>query len=85
MNLLLKVCFLLSIFLSSDALADNVVRVAAASDLRYAMAELTEYYQRQSGQQVNVTYGSSGQLATQIIHGAPYQIFFRPTRNILMS
>lgn len=51
--------------------------IAAASDLRYALEEVIgEYRKAHPGHQVEVIYGSSGKMTTQIINGAPYDIFF---------
>jgi decaprenylphospho-beta-D-ribofuranose 2-oxidase len=53
--------------------SDSVL-VAAASDLAIAMPELVEGFARQTGLRVEVTLGSSGQLAHQIAHGAPVDV-----------
>lgn len=54
--------------------------IAAASDLRYALeVVIGEYRKAHPGHQVEVIYGSSGKMSTQIINGAPCNIFFRPT------
>jgi molybdate transport system substrate-binding protein len=52
------------------------IRVAAASDLKYAMAELSEQFETQMGTKVNVTYGSSGNFFSQMQNGAPFDLFF---------
>lgn len=52
-----------------------VPRVAAASDLRFAMDELTQAYARETGRQVTVSYGSSGVFRQQIASGAPFELF----------
>jgi len=49
--------------------------IAAASDLKFALDELAAAYATASGQAVRVSYGSSGNLAQQIIQGAPFDIF----------
>jgi len=51
------------------------VRVAAASDLKFALAELADQYQRQSGQGVELNLGSSGQFAQQIRQGLPVDLY----------
>jgi molybdate transport system substrate-binding protein len=51
------------------------VRVAAASDLKFALAELAEQYRRQYGQGVELNLGSSGQFAQQIRQGLPVDLF----------
>jgi len=51
--------------------------IAAASDLRFALDELVEIYKQDNpSHNVTVIYGSSGRMTTQIVNGAPYDIFF---------
>ena len=52
------------------------IRVAAAADLKFAMGELAEKFEKQSGTKVNVTYGSSGNFFSQMRNGAPFDLFF---------
>ncbi len=54
----------------------QLLAVAAAADMRFALDELVEEFAQRSGAQARVTYGSSVQLATQISQGAPFDIFF---------
>ena len=49
--------------------------VAAASDLRPAFTELGERFQELAGIRVAFSFGSSGQLAEQIVNGAPFDLF----------
>lgn len=55
--------------------AGAAVRVAAASDLKFALAELAAQYQRQAGQPIQLSLGSSGQFAQQIRQGLPTDIY----------
>ncbi len=51
--------------------------IAAASDLRFALDEIIEVYRRDHpDHRFEVIYGSSGKITTQILNGAPYDIFF---------
>src|SRR5712664_3698409 len=52
------------------------IRIAAAADLKFAIGELTERFEKQSGTKVNVTYGSSGNFFSQMQNGAPFDLFF---------
>lgn len=52
------------------------VRVAAAADLKFAMDDLATQYQRQTGNKLDVTYGSSGNFFAQLQNGAPFDLFF---------
>jgi molybdate transport system substrate-binding protein len=57
--------------------ADEHITVAAAADLHHAMDKIVEAYQKNHpDQKVEVTYGSSGNLLTQIEQGAPFDLFF---------
>lgn len=59
---------------STDA-PRQAVLVAAASDLRFALAEVAELYQEDHGIEIQLTFGSSGNLARQIVQGAPFELF----------
>ncbi|MDP2247893.1 MAG: molybdate ABC transporter substrate-binding protein [Nitrosomonadales bacterium] len=64
------------LMMSFSSLADGEpIRVAAASDLKFAVEELAASYTRKTGHKLNLTFGSSGLLATQIRHGAPFHLF----------
>jgi len=52
------------------------LEVAAASDLRFALEEISALFQQQHRVRVRISFGSSGQLATQIEQGAPFDAFF---------
>lgn len=52
------------------------VRVAAAADLKFAMDDLVEQYQKRAAVRISVTYGSSGNFFSQIQNGAPFDLFF---------
>ncbi len=55
--------------------AAHTLTVAAASDLQGAFGEIGKSFERRAGCQVVITFGSSGQLAQQIEHGAPFDMF----------
>lgn len=71
---------LLSSVCASVALAaplDTHITVAAAADLHQAMDEVVAAYRHDyPDSRIDVTYGSSGNLLTQIEQGAPFEIFF---------
>lgn len=65
------------LLLVSSPHADEPMRIAAASDLRYALDEIVGVYrQAHPDAGIEVIYGSSGKMTTQIINGAPYDVFF---------
>jgi molybdate transport system substrate-binding protein len=54
---------------------DEELLVAAAADLRPAFDRLAASFEAETGQAVTVVYGSSGQLAQQLIEGAPADLY----------
>jgi molybdate transport system substrate-binding protein len=70
---------ILTVFLivaCSVAVSAQAIVVAAAADLSSALPELASAYQKQGGIEVKLSFGSSGNLATQIRNGAPFDVFF---------
>ena len=55
---------------------DNIL-IAAASNLRFAMHDICQDFQKENPSiQTKVSYGSSGNFFAQIKQGAPFDIFF---------
>lgn len=52
-----------------------VLRVAAASDLKFVLAHLLESFQKETGLKVEASFGSSGNFARQIRQGLPVHLF----------
>jgi molybdate transport system substrate-binding protein len=53
------------------------VKVTAAADLRYAMDEIAKLYMKNNpGSNIEVVFGSSGNAYTQILNGAPFDVYF---------
>jgi molybdate transport system substrate-binding protein len=57
------------------ALADGAPPVAAAADLKFALPEIAERFERETGERLRLTFGSSGSFTHQIEHGAPFELF----------
>ncbi|MET0287175.1 MAG: molybdate ABC transporter substrate-binding protein [Polyangiales bacterium] len=55
--------------------APPLIRVAAASDLTRAFEELRVAFERETKQNVAVTFGASGMLQKQVVAGAPFDVF----------
>jgi molybdate transport system substrate-binding protein len=61
---------------ASAATPRKTLRVAAASDLKFAMPSLVELYEkRHPGEKVEAIFGSSGSFVQQILSGAPLDLF----------
>jgi molybdate transport system substrate-binding protein len=59
---------------AGHALAGEVL-VAAASDLSFPIKEIISQFEKQTGNTVKLTLGSSGNFQAQISNGAPFDVF----------
>ena len=60
---------------SASIMAPDAPVVAAASSLQLAMPDIVAAFTAQTGREVRIAYGSSGNLARQIRQGAPFEMF----------
>lgn len=58
------------------AQATDEITVAAAADLNYALKDIAQRFTQSTGTQVKLSFGSSGNLYSQIQNGAPFDLFF---------
>jgi molybdate transport system substrate-binding protein len=72
---LIFVCTAIYALLAAPALAGQIT-VAAAADLTFALRDAAARFQRQTGNSVLLSYGSSGNFFSQVENGAPFDIFF---------
>jgi molybdate transport system substrate-binding protein len=70
---LLLLVFVLAACGRNDAPVEPLL-VAAASDLQFAFGEIGPLFEAETGQPVIFTFGSTGNLTTQIENGAPFDI-----------
>jgi len=68
--------FLLFLAFVASGAGASPIHVAAAADLNFALPELAERYQKDTGTMVIVSFGSSGNFYSQIQNGAPFDLFF---------
>lgn len=66
------ICLLLC---STVTVYADKLHIAAATNLRFILPELVEEFEQETGHHVSVSYAASGTLATQIQHGAPFELF----------
>src|SRR5499426_448037 len=71
-TIFLAICLMCSASLPSRAAE---VVVAAASDLGFAIKEIITDFERETGNKVRLSLGSSGTFAAQISNGAPFDVF----------
>jgi molybdate transport system substrate-binding protein len=72
----LSVALSLILFVCCTISSAQSITVAAAADLTSALTELVANYQKQTGQEVKLSFGASGNLTSQIQNGAPFDLFF---------
>ncbi|EIZ79658.1 molybdenum ABC transporter substrate-binding protein [Novosphingobium sp. Rr 2-17] len=68
-------CLLVALGLSGPAWAQDIPNIAAAADLRLALEEVAVAFKRDTGEDVTLTFGSSGNFYRQLQQGAPFQLF----------
>jgi molybdate transport system substrate-binding protein len=76
MRFLSALSSILCLLVPAPQLLAQDLRVAAASDLQFAMNDLVSSFERNTGKRVDVSYGSSGNFRAQIANGAPFDVFF---------
>lgn len=59
--------------------------VAAAADLQFAITEIAEAFKAETGKEVRITTGSTGNAARQIREGAPFQMFMAADEKFVLD
>ena len=67
----------------ADAQQAGVPVIAAAADLKFAVTELAAAFRRDTGKTVRLSFGSTGNFATQIRQGAPFQLFMAADQSFI--
>lgn len=68
-------CLNLSLAATAQAGPSSTIQVAVASNFQATLQRLVADFEATHPQQVRISSGSSGKLYTQIVHGAPYDLF----------
>ena len=66
---------LVLLLLAGSGWAEEIL-VAAAADLNQVLPVIAERFERESGNRVKLSFGSSGNFFAQIQNGAPFDVFF---------
>ena len=72
-HLILIIAIFAAVF--STTVNGDEIRVAAASNSRGVLAELTTRFEAESGHELVLIFGSTGKHYAQIINGAPFDVF----------
>ena len=72
----LGVVTVLALGLSGRFCQAQEITVAAAADLQSVMQDITSRFQKETGKNVKLIYGSSGNFFQQLQNGAPFDMFF---------
>ncbi len=76
----MRYLLLLMLLISSQANTSDPLRVAVAANFRATLQQLTDLFEQRSGYRVVLSSGSTGVLYSQILYGAPFDIFFAADR-----
>jgi len=72
----MRIATIFVLILSAFSASGQEITVAAAADLNYALKELAARFEKKTGDKLTLSFGSSGNLFSQIQSGAPYDLFF---------
>ena len=71
---LATLCIAAWLVMGAPARAQDVPTVAAAADLKFALEEIAQSFRQETGKEIRLVFGSSGNFVTQIENGAPFQM-----------
>jgi len=74
------VALLIALIVATNGYAADV-KVAAASDLNFAIKEIIAKFEKETGHHVLLTMGSSGNFHAQLMNGAPFDVFLSADAN----
>ena len=77
---MIRLLALLLFLFAGPGQANEPLRIAVAANFRHVLAQASEMFQQQTGQRVVLSSASTGVLYAQIIHGAPFDLFFAADR-----
>ena len=71
--------------LSTSIRAAAPIRIAAASDLQVVLPLITSAFERDTGVASRLTFGSTGNFASQIRQGAPFDVFLAADQRVVQD
>ncbi len=86
LGVVLLACVFLGVAAASPATgADRAPVIAAAASLQFALEEIAAAFHLETGDEIRLSLGSSGNLARQIRQGAPYQVFLSADEQFVLE
>lgn len=67
------------------ACSNAVPKVAAAADLRLALTEVAAEFERDTGDKVDLTFGSSGNFYRQLQQGGPFDLYLSADEEYVLN
>lgn len=70
---------------AGTAWAEEPPTVAAAADLKFALEEVAIQFKKETGKEVKLAFGSSGNFRRQIAQSAPFQMFMSADEGFVLD
>ena len=70
---------------AASAVAEDPPTIAGAADLQFALTEVAAAFKAETGLDVKLAFGSSGNFTTQIRQGAPFEMFLSADENFVLD
>ncbi|MFN2330293.1 MAG: molybdate ABC transporter substrate-binding protein, partial [Halomonas sp.] len=77
--------FGLALFFPATLLKAEVPTVAAASDLQFALTDAAERFRAETGRDLRLNFGSSGNFRRQIAQAAPFEIYLSADESYVLA
>ncbi|MDP3031115.1 MAG: molybdate ABC transporter substrate-binding protein [Rhodocyclaceae bacterium] len=74
---------ILGLVLATLVRAQGVPPIAAAADLKFALAEIARTFEKDTGRKLRLSFGSSGNFTHQLEQGAPFELFLSADENYI--
>lgn len=72
----MRLLLFLALILALPARTEEVLRIAVAANFRETLEQISREFSEQTGTEVAISSASTGVLSTQLLYGAPFDLFF---------